>query len=232
MTYSEMAQVLMKFFGQILPDTLLNRESNTSLTERSNIPTNSSLEESKPPVKNPQNNQNSVLSKLRESSTEINNVCNRNTCSEWSTEGLLKSRLCCLNAPQDTTETTGSGNATEEAFDPNDSQFGCELYARSRCKRIMPMIRCCLRNVLNKYFDFTLKMREQQQQLKQQPVQQSSIRIESSALNQKGITESGYRMEYPSDYILHHSIGSQLIPDYFKQQHRKRVFQTAPPQRT
>lgn len=105
-----------------------------------------------------------VLTKLRNMAS-MPDTCNQTSCLEWSTEKLLKARLCCLNhlnADEDVTETT---NGTASMSEPvnNVGGFGCQLYARWRCHQILPIIKCCLRKVLNDYFDYTIKIREQQQ---------------------------------------------------------------------
>lgn len=133
-----------------------------------------------------------------EDSSSITSTCNN--CDQWSTERLLKARLCCLNfqselddeesdfqslppspppsnvanqtdqsSQQSNSETTNSTITDDNdiMFETNgtfvqDGSFGCQLYAKCRCNRIMPQIKCCLRKMLKKYFDFTIKIREQQ----------------------------------------------------------------------
>ena len=127
------------------------------------------------PLKNPQLIvASTVLSHLEVSNIQVQprpvSNCNRSICREWSTELLLKARLCCLNYPNaDEKELLielQAGNFTLETLDSwtqNGGGFGCQLFARARCNRILPILKCCTRKLVNDYFDYTIRLREQQQ---------------------------------------------------------------------
>lgn len=113
----------------------------------------------------------SVLTELRNMAS-MPHFCNQTSCLEWSTEKLLKARLCCLNflnADEEASSGDTGTNSTDSTslVHPVNSVggFGCQLYARWRCTQILPIIKCCLRKVLNEYFDYTIKKREQQQRI-------------------------------------------------------------------
>lgn len=67
-------------------------------------------------------------------------TCDANQCVEFSTDSILRARLCCLR------EDVGSdGEAT----------FGCRTYNRISCKQMLPLIKCCLKDfsqLLANYF--------------------------------------------------------------------------------
>ena len=64
---------------------------------------------------------------------------NQSMCIEWSTDRLLRARLCCLS----------------EVLADDDSGFGCGHFERSKCNRMLPLIKCCLKDfsqLLDNYF--------------------------------------------------------------------------------
>lgn len=275
---NDMGQILMKFFGQILPtdSTVSNQteappvqveeeivlvKNGTSLeshpspqpveaSSNQTISVNGTVPLSEPsnatnaePVKQASGAGQGVLTRLRGNNPNRptgGDTCSQHSCLEWSTEKLLKARLCCLNSPEEETIRPSSTNSsvasltaeksTEEgdsAESVNDGSFGCQLYAKRKCSSIMPIIKCCLRKVLSKYFDFTIKLREQQQKAALAGRRHGSMVMTSSGLvaDPKAQRFQDPRiLEYPGDYALGGRGGSQYQPgEYFKQQHRKRV---------
>ena len=64
---------------------------------------------------------------------------NQSMCVEWSTDRLLRARLCCLS----------------EVLADDDSGFGCGHFERGKCNRMLPLIKCCLKDfsqLLDNYF--------------------------------------------------------------------------------
>ncbi|KAI1289927.1 Selenoprotein Pa [Halotydeus destructor] len=65
------------------------------------------------------------------------NDCQANDCRAFSTDSLLKARLCCLGTP--------SAGPTSP---------GCHGYSRESCNQMLPMVKCCLRNFSRLLSDF------------------------------------------------------------------------------
>ncbi len=57
---------------------------------------------------------------------------NQTVCIEWSTDRLLRARLCCLQDMLGNDEESG---------------FGCRHVNRNKCHRMLPVIKCCLKDV-------------------------------------------------------------------------------------
>jgi hypothetical protein len=57
---------------------------------------------------------------------------NQSMCIEWSTDRLLRARLCCLQDMLGNDEESG---------------FGCKHINRNKCHRMLPVIKCCLKDV-------------------------------------------------------------------------------------
>ncbi len=205
--FNDMGQILLKFFGQIAAEqqqqqannqqenavTAVNLEATTNQTNttanvdgssaRSNVTSSTLSISSNGNSSSSSSSSLSVLDRLRGSQRPRLEVttCTATVCNEWSTERLLKARLCCLNSPEGESSSSSSSSSSEanstmitsttvspgnssSSSSSSSSGFGCTLYARrNQCSQIMPVIRCCLRKVLNKYFDFTIRLREQQQ---------------------------------------------------------------------
>lgn len=66
-------------------------------------------------------------------------IFNSSMCTEWSTDRLLRVRLCCLS----------------EMLADDDSGFGCGHFERGKCNRMLPLIKCCLKDfsqLLDNYY--------------------------------------------------------------------------------
>lgn len=244
--FNDMGQILMKFFGQISAEqqqqsgngttenTVTNDSSiQTNTTDGSRVAENGISNLTVSASSTPK--ELSVLDRLRGSQRPRLEVttCTSSVCNEWSTERLLKARLCCLNSPEGdstppeiapsnssevVTSTPSSSNLNSTSSNSSSSGFGCTLYARrNQCSQIMPVIRCCLRKVLNKYFDFTIRLRQQQQRSQGQI---GSLTVDSrQAVAVGSASRDPNVLEYPADYVL----GGVQQSDFLKQQHRKRV---------
>ncbi|KAJ6225435.1 hypothetical protein RDWZM_003980 [Blomia tropicalis] len=254
--YSEMGKILMNFFNQILPVQSVNEslvEANTTNQNVTSINDDKSITSTMATTQmeilnhtitniNEQQQQQSNGNILKQSNRKqpiIYDNCTQTICNEWSTERLLKSRLCCLNfrsSDESTIQETNSNQSSINVknmtnYEPEETMsgigFGCQLYAGGKCANIMPIIRCCLRKVLNKYYDFTVKLREQQQ--KSQFTIGNKYLIQPLGVGDGGNDgQSAMRLrasihEYVGDYVSHYSVISPMKPDYLKQQHRKRV---------
>lgn len=93
---------------------------------------------------------------------EITPICNKTICNEWNTEKLLAARLCCMSfATEDDQVEEPIVNVNASEYIPSNGGFGCKLYARSSCSLIKPILRCCTRKLVNEYFNYTMKLREQ-----------------------------------------------------------------------
>ena len=58
-------------------------------------------------------------------------TCDANECREFSTDAILRARLCCL---------------AEEVGQDGESTFGCRNYSKQMCDQMMPLIKCCLKD--------------------------------------------------------------------------------------
>lgn len=58
-------------------------------------------------------------------------TCDANQCREFSTDAILRARLCCLS---------------EEVGQDGESTFGCRSYSKQTCDQMMPLIKCCLKD--------------------------------------------------------------------------------------
>ena len=58
-------------------------------------------------------------------------ICEEEQCIEFSTDRLLRARLCCLK---------------EEVGADGEPTAGCATYTKTRCSQMLPMIKCCLKN--------------------------------------------------------------------------------------
>lgn len=58
-------------------------------------------------------------------------TCDANQCREFSTDAILRARLCCL---------------AEEVGQDGESTSGCRSYSKQTCDQMMPLIKCCLKD--------------------------------------------------------------------------------------
>ncbi|XP_054161377.1 uncharacterized protein LOC128959450 [Oppia nitens] len=77
---------------------------------------------------------------------------NKSMCDEWSTDRLLRVRLCCL------TDMTAD----------DDSGFGCGHFERSKCNQMLPLIKCCLKDFSQLLENYYQSMKTTPQPLRQQ----------------------------------------------------------------
>lgn len=63
--------------------------------------------------------------------TTVAVTCDANQCREFSTDAILRARLCCL---------------AEEVGQDGESTFGCRSYSKQMCDQMMPLIKCCLKD--------------------------------------------------------------------------------------
>jgi hypothetical protein len=59
-------------------------------------------------------------------------TCDANQCREFSTDTILRARLCCL--------------AEEVGRDGETTTSGCRTYSKQTCDQMMPLIKCCLKD--------------------------------------------------------------------------------------
>lgn len=66
--------------------------------------------------------------------------CDANQCVDFSTDSILRARLCCLR---------------EEVGSDGEATIGCRTYNRISCSQMLPLIKCCLKDfsqLLSNYF--------------------------------------------------------------------------------
>ena len=66
--------------------------------------------------------------------------CEASQCVEFSTDSVLRARLCCLR---------------EEVGSDGEATTGCRTYTRTTCSQMLPLIKCCLKDfsqLLANYF--------------------------------------------------------------------------------
>lgn len=66
--------------------------------------------------------------------------CEASQCVEFSTDSILRARLCCLR---------------EEVGSDGETTIGCRTYTRTTCSQMLPLIKCCLKDfsqLLANYF--------------------------------------------------------------------------------
>ena len=58
-------------------------------------------------------------------------TCDANQCREFSTDAILRARLCCL---------------AEEVGQDGESTLGCRSFSKQTCDQMMPLVKCCLKD--------------------------------------------------------------------------------------
>ncbi|CAG2105446.1 unnamed protein product [Medioppia subpectinata] len=125
------------------PVETLNETQTT--TEAIEVPlnvSNASAITSEPPVGLSIGSKNPLRTKISFFNSASRAKCetfNQSMCMEWSTDRLLRARLCCLT----------------DVLAYEDSGFGCGHFERSKCNRMLPLIKCCLKDfsqLLDNYF--------------------------------------------------------------------------------
>lgn len=174
--YSQMSEILKTFYDRYVMETVdmisTTTENSVSASSIEPIVTVSQSVQTDSSLSN-NNNGSRVLNILRRPSLvglqgSTTQDCNQSVCQDWSTENLLKARLCCLNFPSTEEEeaevSSGqTGNQTESMS--ISGGFGCQVYGRTRCGQVLPNLQCCTRRLVNDYFDYAIRLREQQQRL-------------------------------------------------------------------
>lgn len=100
---------------------------------------------------NRQRNCNTTDNKLNNNNnhTSVDHVaipieCDASKCIDFSTDKMLRARLCCMKEDDFTSETSTS------------SKTGCASYTKSTCSQMLPLIKCCLKDfkeLLAQYFN-------------------------------------------------------------------------------
>lgn len=84
--------------------------------------------------------------------TAVTVTCDANQCREFSTDTILRARLCCM--------------AEEVGQDGETTTFGCRAYSKQTCDQMMPLIKCCLKDFAELLANFFNRESSNQRQRK------------------------------------------------------------------